>query len=290
MEKLLKELEQYMDNQVPCVVCQDTVFTEWASQDYFHAMKCDKCGMISVNPHYTEEGLDKFYSGYYQNRAEDNTLTVLRQDAYVEDKNWIHHFVKSGKILDIGCSDGSFLSFFDENSWERNGIDLTSDALEVARTKHGISTFQGKVWETDVGGGYDLVTMRGVIEHFKDPIVVLRKCVEILKPNGLLYITATPAGNAFAFNVYRDKWRMFTPYEHIHFFTVDLLTKVLEEMGMSFVARHFQYEETPYADVDADFSKIIDDILKIDKEGSLDSITSSPPFPGSMLTAVWKKN
>ena len=69
----------------------------------------------------------------------------------------------------------------------------------------------------DVGGDYDLVMMRGTIEHFLDPIAVLKKCSEILKPGGILFITATPDGNSFAFNVYRHKWRLFTPYNHIHF-------------------------------------------------------------------------
>ena len=124
MEKLLKELEQYMDEQVPCVVCNNTEFTKWASQDYLHAMKCDECGMVSVNPHFTEEGLDKFYSGYYKNRAEDSELSNLRKKMYVEDRNWIQNHVNSGKVLDVGCSDGSFLSFFDNNLWDKNGIDL----------------------------------------------------------------------------------------------------------------------------------------------------------------------
>jgi len=136
---------------------------------------------------------------------------------YIEDEKWITNYIKKGKVLDVGCSDGSFLNFFDKKQWNKFGIDLTSDALEVAR-RRGISTFQGKIWETDVGNDYDLLMMRGVVEHFKDPITALKKCVSVLKTGGLLYITATPNGDSFAFNVYRHKWKLFTPYEHIHFF------------------------------------------------------------------------
>ena len=173
--------------------------------------------MISVNPHYTEEGLDRFYSTYYKNRKSDPKLSSLRKDMYIEDEKWITNYIKKGKVLDVGCSDGSFLNFFDKKQWNKFGIDLTSDALEVAR-RRGISTFQGKIWETDVGNDYDLLMMRGVVEHFKDPITALKKCVSVLKTGGLLYITATPNGDSFAFNVYRHKWKLFTPYEHIHFF------------------------------------------------------------------------
>jgi len=118
----------------------------------------------------------------------------------------------------------------------------------------------------------------------------LKKCSEILKPGGILFITATPSGNSFAFNVYRHKWRLFTPYEHIHFFTVDLLSKVLNDMNMELLARHYQYEETPYANYENDFNKIIRDIEKIKLEGGLNNVELSAPFPGSMLTAAWTKN
>jgi len=217
MKKILEELEKYLDSKSTCIVCNSKEFENYANQGYFNAMKCRSCGMISVNPHYTEEGLDRFYSTYYKNRKSDPKLSSLRKDMYIEDEKWITNYIKKGKVLDVGCSDGSFLNFFDKKQWNKFGIDLTSDALEVAR-RRGISTFQGKIWETDVGNDYDLLMMRGVVEHFKDPITALKKCVSVLKTGGLLYITATPNGDSFAFNVYRHKWKLFTPYEHIHFF------------------------------------------------------------------------
>ena len=288
MNNVIKELQKHLGEKQPCVVCKEVKFTKYAEEDYFQALKCDKCGMISVNPHYTEEGLDKFYSSYYKNRSIDNELSDQRKIMYVEDRDWIHNFIDGGKVLDIGCSDGSFLNFFDENLWDRHGIDLTDDAIAIARGK-GITMHQGKIWDTDVGGSYDLVMMRGVIEHFRDPIAVLKKCSEILKPGGILFMTATPAGNSFAFNVYRHKWKLFTPYEHIHFFTVDLLSRVLGGMSIELLARHYQYEETPYADYEKDSNQIIGDIERIKLEGGLDNVGLSPPFPGSMLTAAWKK-
>jgi 2-polyprenyl-3-methyl-5-hydroxy-6-metoxy-1,4-benzoquinol methylase len=289
MDNIIEGLEQYLEKKHPCIVCGSDSFGEFAKQDYLNAMKCNDCGMISVNPHFTEEGLDKFYNEYYGNRAKDSNLSELRKKAYIEDKNWVHNFVSGGKVLDVGCSDGSFLSYFDENIWDKHGIDLTDNALSLAKHNHNITTYKGKIWDADVGKNYDLVMMRGVVEHFRDPIIALNKCVDILKPGGILFLTATPNGNSFAFNLYKEKWRMFTPYEHIHFFTVDLLTKVLSKKNMKLLSRHFQYEETPYANPEEDFAKIVKDISIISTENSRNNVDLSPPFPESMLTAVWKK-
>lgn len=288
--ELSNYLKQHLEQKHPCIVCGSEDFSHWASEDYLNALRCNQCSMISINSHFTEEGLDAFYSNYYQNRTQDAKLRILRQDAYKVDRDWISHFISGGKVLDIGCSDGSFLSFFVVEKWDRYGIDLTEAALQLAATNHGIKTYMGKVWETEVGRDYDLVMMRGVIEHFRDPIQVLDKCMEIFKPGGLLFITAIPAGDSFAFSIYREKWRMFTPYEHIHFFTVKLLTSLVEARGGNYVSHHYQYEETPYANLEKDFKKISDDIFAIARDGGRCSIDASPPFPGSMLTAVWRKN
>ena len=50
----------------------------------------------------------------------------------------------------------------------------------------------------------------------------------------------------------------------------------------------YQYEETPYSNPYYDFNKIKKDICLIAK-GFDDDVTESVPFPGSMITALWKK-
>ena len=103
------------------------------------------------------------------------------------------------------------------------------------------------------------------------------------------FITATPAGNSFAFQVYREKWGLFTPLEHIHFFSVKTLSRLLKNFGMQLLSHHYQYEETPYANPLKDFKKIKDDIY-LTQQGRADEIVGSVPFPGSILTALWQKS
>jgi len=246
--------------------------------------------MISVNPHFTEEGLDQFYNNYYQQRVTSKKLGQQRKEMYIQDRNWILNHISEGKVLDIGCSGGDFLRTFDSNKWDKFGIDLTNDALQSACKNYGIKTFKGKVWETDVGSDYDLVMMRGVIEHFKDPLPAMKKAVDILKPGGLIYITATPAGDAFAFNVYRHRWRLFTPLEHIHFFSAKQLNKLFKDFGAEPISIHYPYQETPYANVLEDHKRIMRDIVKIKNLGSVDELDYSQAFPGSIITGVWRKN
>jgi hypothetical protein len=56
-------LKLYIEKKVnPCVVCGSTKFSDWAQEKYLRAMRCINCGMISVNPHFTNEGLKYLYN------------------------------------------------------------------------------------------------------------------------------------------------------------------------------------------------------------------------------------
>jgi 2-polyprenyl-3-methyl-5-hydroxy-6-metoxy-1,4-benzoquinol methylase len=282
------ELKNYLGELRPCIICNGKNLESWAKLDYLEAKKCKDCGMISVNPHLNDEGLSKVYENYFSHRLDEKELFEKRKIMYKIDHDWITKFINHGKILDVGCSGGQFLNTFDPNKWERQGVEIDKDTAEFAKTQYDIPVNIGYFPEISFEEKFDLIVIRGVIEHFSDPISVLKKCAEVLKPNGYLFITATPVGNSFAFDVYREKWHLFTPLAHIHFFTVDLLSQVLKTFGMSLIDQHYQYEETPYANPEKDFSKIRDDIILI-SQGKQDQIKQSVTFSGSMMTAVWQK-
>ena len=160
------------------------------------------------------------------------------------------------KFLDVGCSGGHFLSTFDSKKWDVMGVEIEKEAADSARKEYGFSVRVGKITELEFEEQFDVIVMRGVIEHFSDPISVLEKCSRLLNPGGYLFITATPAGDSFAFDVYREKWSLFTPISHIHFFTVNSLSKILDKYQMNLISHHYQYQETPYANPQKDYAKI----------------------------------
>ena len=282
------ELKKYLGELRSCIICNGKNLEAWAKLDYLEAKKCKDCGMISVNPHLNDEGLSKVYQDYFTHRLDEKELFEKRKIMYKIDHDWITKFINHGKMLDVGCSGGQFLSVFDPKKWKRQGVEIDKDAAEFAKTEYDIPVSIGYFPEISFEEKFDLIVIRGVIEHFSDPISVLKKCSEVLKPNGFLFITATPVGNSFAFDVYREKWHLFTPLAHIHFFTVDLLSQVLKTFGMSLIDQHYQYEETPYANPEKDFAKIQEDIVLI-SQGKQDQIKQSVTFSGSMMTAVWQK-
>jgi len=272
----------------PCIICKKIKFQNWAKLDSFQSKKCLSCGMISVNPIPSQKILDNYYNGYLIENKKDQKLWEQRKMTYKIDRDWISKFITHGKILDVGCSGGQFLNYFNKNNWKKFGVEVDPSAANYAKKKYGINVQIGNLVDLEFKQKFDLIVFRGVIEHFSNPISILKKSCSLLKHGGYLFITATPTGDSFAFDIYREKWHLFTPPGHLHYFTVPLLSKLLKKYGMKEVDHHYQYAETPYANGKYDYKKIQNDIIFI-KNGKKSKISTSPPFPGSMMTAVWKK-
>src|SRR5207245_9380634 len=81
------------------------------------------------------------------------------------------------------------------------GIDFSRRALEVARSADGgarsearLALVRGDVLSVPLRSeSVDAVASTGLLEHFADPVPVVREMVRILKPGGLFYSDIVPA-------------------------------------------------------------------------------------------------
>lgn len=98
-----------------------------------------------------------------------------------------HRLPHDASILDIGCGGGTGLWFFRGLGFtDLTGIDL-SDNLLIGRDM--VKMYEGDVFSTDLGRKFDAIVSTSVIEHVND-VDFLERCSELLKPNGLLLVTA----------------------------------------------------------------------------------------------------
>lgn len=276
-------LKEHMDDLKPCLICGSTKLDIFASKGFFTAQKCIDCGMVSTNPYLTTVGVEKFYSTYLKMRQNSDPLFEARNEQYVYDLEFLQNTISSGSILDVGCSAGYFLSKFSD-AWDKEGIDLTQDCADDARKFFNIKVNVGSISNFQTQKRYDVVSARGVIEHFKNPRELTNALPRLLKPGGYFYVCATPTSDNAAFELYRGSWRLFTPFEHVHFFNVSSLSELL---GPKFeiVDVDYPYEGTPYCDFELDMLEF----KKAYAEKSQGKVITaqSRSFPGAMINAIW---
>src|SRR4051794_38096998 len=96
----------------------------------------------------------------------------------------------NGSLLDVGCGSGAFLLSARAAGWSPTGIELTEDAVQVARQQTSLPVVVGDLADEDLfpAEAFDVVTLWGVLEHVPQPDELMRACVRVLRPGGLLLL------------------------------------------------------------------------------------------------------
>lgn len=165
-----------------------------------------------------------------------------REAMYLLERDRIYQRSHGGMVLDIGCGVGAFLETFDD-SWHKYGVEISSYAAGKARER-GITV-------RPIGDyacmTFDLVVMRGTLQHFDRPFEMLQTARRLLKPVGLLAILATPNNQS---RYYRRFGTLpaLDPPRNFWIPGARELENVLTNLGFWDIETLYPYRDTPYAE------------------------------------------
>ena len=104
--------------------------------------------------------------------------------------------LKDKKVLDVGCGGGLLCESLYDFGAMVTGIDAAGPGIEVAKihaqkNNKNIKYFEKTAEElnTEYIEYYDVVTCLEVLEHVPDPKSLIKTCVQLLKPGGLLFLS-----------------------------------------------------------------------------------------------------
>jgi SAM-dependent methyltransferase len=152
--------------------------------------RCDNCGLqwLALQPG-PRELAELYESGFYSSEEPRATLVVRVLHA-VNNRLRLRELrgIPPGRLLDVGCGKGRFLSTAERAGWDVVGVEFSSAMADHARSL-GLHVEQGDFLTMDLDGSFDVVTMWHVLEHLPDPRRAVARARELLEPGGRLVVS-----------------------------------------------------------------------------------------------------
>jgi len=203
----------------PCAVCEQEdpdrfrVFFDGPIKLY----RCLQCGFIGQFPGPGRpQAAVNYETAYTLDFAEKHEFMYPHRGRYLHDiLDRVANIRPSGRILDVGCGDGHFLSLWLKAGYECSGVEPSQALAAYARAKTGAEVVQGLYEKsTFPEGSFDVVVMIHVLEHILRPRAALEAARHHLRPEGLLVLDV-PSVRSPHFLAYRwtgAKWFVRPPH------------------------------------------------------------------------------
>lgn len=193
-------------------------------------LECASCGLVFLSSfaHIEKDFYEK--SGMHAQPIDVDAW--LRQSAADDDRRFkqFRRRIENASILDFGCGAGGFLSRARNVASRVCGVEIESrlasffrdNALDIRRN---IDEFD----ET-----FDIITLFHVLEHFPDPIALLRQLAEKLRPGGQIIVEVPNSDDALLTLYQCDAFAHFTYWScHLFLFNAQTLAATARKAGFS---------------------------------------------------------
>ena len=200
-------------------------------------VRCRQCGLMYLSTRPTPDEIGAYYTPDYtpyRSAIEDERswlMRTIRKGKLVKRCKLVEKYsgLKTGRILDVGCSTGLFLHEMAQAGWETCGVELTPDVAEYARTRFGLDVFTGMLSEASFPPqSFDVISFWDVLEHTFSPAAELARASQLLKPDGLLAINI-PNYHCPDRQLFGPHWVGYDPPRHLYVFTRATLTALLHK-------------------------------------------------------------
>ena len=144
---------------------------------------------------------------------------------------------KGGRLLDVGCAYGPFLTAAKDAGFSCYGTDVSSDAVEYVNDRLGIPAIEARYPDFDPKPafgieGFDCLTMWYVIEHFENLESVIARSAGLLGPGGV-FAFSTPNLRGVSGRKNQKDFLLHSPADHYTVWSPKTAARVMERYGFA---------------------------------------------------------
>ena len=205
-------------------------------------LECKDCGLV-----FPSSG-DHIDAGFYEQSgmidtgidtlvAQDITDIVNRfRDSHRENRRRlkaIGNCILNKRVLDFGCGEGGFIKEATEISAMVHGVE-PEERLRTHFKEHGFIVYDSidSIPKDFKNAGYDIITLFHVLEHFTDPIGLLRDLSVLVSENGSIILEVPSADDALLTLYESRAFSDFTYWScHLFLFKPNTIRMLAEQAG-----------------------------------------------------------
>ncbi len=228
-----------------CPLCESGHFSNMSvikdhavSKESFSICKCKTCGLIFTNPRPDEKNIQNYYQSpnYISHTNQTNNFIdflykLVRIYTTRQKLSWINKFhPKKGRLLDLGCGTGHFLSMAMKKNWKTIGIEPNEIARKQALLKH--LDIRKDIDSIKNEKKFDVITLFHVLEHIHQLDPTIKDLLKALKKRGSLII-AFPNHDSHDRAHYEEKWASYDIPRHLYHFNKNSMEHLANKYSLT---------------------------------------------------------
>jgi 2-polyprenyl-3-methyl-5-hydroxy-6-metoxy-1,4-benzoquinol methylase len=238
-----------MDLLHNCPLCNSGEFTPWlVSNDHFLTgeaftiVRCEKCNFLFTNPRPTELESKRYYESKdyisHSNASQgpfEKLYQIVRRITTKKKVKLVQRFVSEGRILDIGCGTGTFLSAISKKGFIPTGVEPNETARNFASVNQGLQVFKKLAEGKYIPKSFKVITLWHVLEHIYPLDETFKTMHRLLDDSGIV-VVALPNPASMDARVYKQFWAGYDLPRHIYHFTPATASQLFSKYGFSVAA------------------------------------------------------
>jgi len=202
-------------------------------------VRCASCGLVTVDPMPSPgDALALYDEAYFRGDRGYRDYLADERIFRAEFRRRLRHLAdvpEPRRLLEVGCASGAFLDEARRAGFHARGIEPAAPIAALARERTGLPVDAVPIEEAELPpDSCDAVVMFEILEHLTDPLAALRRLRGALVAGGVLAISVPDFGSLWA-RLSGRRWPLFTPWEHLVYFTRPTLREVLLRAGFPVV-------------------------------------------------------
>jgi 2-polyprenyl-3-methyl-5-hydroxy-6-metoxy-1,4-benzoquinol methylase len=239
--------------QTHCLLCgSESRKFEFSTLNGTSVYQCDECTLAYVDP-FPVNSADVYSTAYFDKSlvAYDGMRPYRIERFGMERITLIQKYVKSGKLLDVGCGVGWFLEAAKKSGFDIYGQEISKELADFTSEELGIAVFNEAL--DKITHKFDVITMFDLIEHVMDPKELIIQCRGLLNPGGII-VAFTPNYDSLGIQVLKENSSLVCPPAHLTYFTKESVEKLADLTNMSLV--HLETKGMDIADIHAYYNHL----------------------------------